>query len=606
MVIAFAFIGSMLGVYLVEIGDVASDVFPLINAMLCVALGIPLFFSINILLEKEKLSGKYAALIYGLAAVVLVATYFSLPDQETTQNTFQPYIRYAIYNVCLHLLVTVLPFIYDRDTYSFWNYTITLFIRLLAALLYSMILFIGVVLALLALHLLFDLDFDESIYLQLFILFMGLFNTWFFLSGIPENVAQNKGVNPPLELKGFTQKILLPLLSIYLLILYGYGAKIMLIWDWPRGIVSYLIICVAVLGIGTFLLLYPYGQLKGNNWIRKATRAFYWLMIPLLAVLFIAIRMRMEDYGITVNRYLIGVLGIWILITCLYFIFGKRNIKFIPLSLAIVFFLASFGPWGMFVVSERSQVHRLRDILSQANILAGNQIKNEIIWDNENLPQFDASQPLLNNSFLSDSLYSEVSSIFYYLDDYHGFNALEDWFSQDMDSILSAVNRDKLRWQRIQEPQLYMQTIGLKYPPGPGNASTGFYSFEADLQQTASALQGYDYLVDFNIGDNAIREFSVNGRNYQLQIDHLDGALILINGQDTTLISLEPMIRQLIKDSREDQNHIMNKIAPSKMRYVDEKSPGLKLEIHQISFQYTPDKKIQLEFISGFLLIHEH
>src|SRR5690554_7276939 len=108
---------------------------------------------------------------------------------------------------------------------------------------------------------------------------IGFFNTWFFLSGIPEKLDQSEGAYPPKELKVFAQYILLPLLAVYLLILYGYGAKIVLIWDWPRGIVSYLIICVAVLGITTFLLLYPYSRLEGTNWIKKSTLAFYCLLI---------------------------------------------------------------------------------------------------------------------------------------------------------------------------------------------------------------------------------------------------------------------------------------------------------------------------------------
>src|SRR5690606_16603777 len=220
------------------------------------------------LLERAHRLQRWAVLMHLLAFLVLGGIYWSLPGQDTTQNTFQPYFRYAIYNVCLHLFVAFSPFLTERNDTGFWAYNMTLLIRILAALLYALILFLGIVMALFAVHLLFDLDIDSKIYPQLFILIMGLFNTWIFLAGIPFEGTTVEEEAPPKELKVFAQYVLLPLLAVYLLILYGYGTKIVLNWDWPRGVVSYLIICVAVLGISAFLLLYPYGQLKGNQWIK--------------------------------------------------------------------------------------------------------------------------------------------------------------------------------------------------------------------------------------------------------------------------------------------------------------------------------------------------
>src|SRR5690606_8638791 len=135
----------------------------------------------------------------------------------------------------------------------------------------------------------------------------------------------------------------LPLLLVYLLILYGYGAKIVLSRDWPRGVVSHMVIWVAVLGVSTFLLLYPYGKRKENQWIKRSARVFYYLLIPLLILLFMAVGIRLGDYGFTVNRYLIFLLGIWMTVICLYFIVRKGKILFIPISLCLVFLLASFG-----------------------------------------------------------------------------------------------------------------------------------------------------------------------------------------------------------------------------------------------------------------------
>src|SRR5690606_29356425 len=157
--------------------------------------GIPLFFGAHLFVEKSKLKFNFRLSVYLLAVLTLAILYYSLPSQDLTRNTSLPYIRYAIYNACIHLVIAFIPFLSSSGTRGFWNYNITLFIRILTSLFYSTVLFIGISLALLALHLLFDIDFDEKIYLQIFIMIIGLFNTWFFLAGVPEDIDQMEEIN---------------------------------------------------------------------------------------------------------------------------------------------------------------------------------------------------------------------------------------------------------------------------------------------------------------------------------------------------------------------------------------------------------------------------
>ncbi|MGX7836060.1 hypothetical protein ACWKSR_12990, partial [Campylobacter fetus subsp. venerealis] len=64
----------------------------------------------------------------------------------------------------------------------------------------------------------------------------------------------------------------------------------------------------------------------------------------------------------------------------IYYSLGKRNIKIIPLSLALVMLFSSFGPWGMFGLSELMQRNRLAKILTEHNILIQDKIQNEVQW----------------------------------------------------------------------------------------------------------------------------------------------------------------------------------------------------------------------------------
>ena len=605
MVILSAFAGTFVGIYLVDVRDVAENLFPLINFTLSAALGIPLFFILHILAETGRYSKLYKPIPWFslLAFGVLIACYFSFPDQDYTHNTTVPYVRYLMYSACFHLLVCSIPLFLGLGVNSFWNYNIMLFFRIIRALLYSIVIFSGIAMALLALHLLFDVYIDDKVYLQVFILSIGVFNTWFFISGIAKNIPQMENDDEyPKSLKVFAQYILLPLLLLYLLILYGYGTRIIIQWDWPRGIVSYLILCISFLGVLTFLLLYPYGYSDAGRWIRKTSKSFYFLLIPLLILLFLAVGIRISDYGFTVNRYLVLMQGIWLSMVCLYMVPSRGNIKFIPVSLAIMLLIASAGPWGVFSISERSQINRLETILSEANMLRGGKIKGEVIWEDDALPELESPFKGQNNGLLTDSLRREVSSIIHYLNDHHGFKLMKPWFSQDMDQVLLFVNRDKLKWQRFREARLYLETLGLDYHfsrTSPEN----FFIFHSDPEKSPTSVTGFDYLVEFSMNISNSKEFSISGESFLLRINEAQDGLTLVTTADTIEITLDSLIGRLIDEQmreRDKNNYLPASVIKPKLE-IDDLVVGF--EFHQINIDRIEEGKHQIQHVAGYMLI---
>jgi hypothetical protein len=191
------------------------------------------------------------------------------------------------YLLAAHLFVSFVPFVFSGQLIGFWHYNKILFLRFLAAVLYSTFIYLGLILALGALHLLFEVKIPDKLFFELWITVACLFNTWFFVAGVPKDFeALETRTDYPKALRLFSQYVLLPLLALYLIILYAYGMRILLSGDWPKGIVSYLIICVSVLGSLSFLLLHPYGEQNETAWIKKAGRGYYFLLIPLLFLLF--------------------------------------------------------------------------------------------------------------------------------------------------------------------------------------------------------------------------------------------------------------------------------------------------------------------------------
>jgi len=514
-----------LGIYLYEQGADSLDLRQL-NIMLCAALGISVFFCATVFSDIRGYGTRPRVVLHLVAALVLVALYFTLPDSMQTLNNSLPYIRYTVYSIAMHLLVAVVPYMEKGKLNGFWHYNRILFVRFLTALLYAGFLYTGLALALGSLDFLFDIDLHRELFFDLFILIGGLFNTWFFIAGIPEDFHALDSIEEyPKGIKIFSQYVLLPLLILYLVILYAYTGKIIVLWSWPKGLVPYLVSCVAVLGILTILLIHPYSSLPGNAWIKKFSRTYYFILFPLVVLLFIAIGMRVGDYGITIKRYLIVLLGIWLTIVCFYFSLGGKNIKFVPASLALILLLMSFGPWGMFSVSEHSQVDRLKGFLEQYKILQDGKIKGEVIWPKDTLElKVVVGIENVNEGIMPDSVHNEVRSILQYLDDHHGFVLIRDWYKQDIDSIIRVQHNHKKRWYRIAEAEAYMRSMGLKYAY-LYDSEYDYRSFSREqFEDSVTDVRGFDYLINLRHYDNLInsRHYDdlINSRHYDDDREH--------------------------------------------------------------------------------------
>ena len=270
----------------------------------------------------------------------------------------------------------------------------------------------------LAIHSLFNIDFDEKIYVHLFITVAVVLNTWFFLAGVPSRIIGLEQVREyPKGLRIFTQYVLLPLVVIYLIILYFYEAKILFTLVWPRGFVSYLIIGFSTLGILALLLVWPLRDDAEHTWIRTFTKRFFLALFPLIILLILAIGRRVMEYGVTENRYFLIILALWLFIVALYFLFSRRkHIKFVPLSLFFAALSSGFGPWNAFEVSSISQHNRLQSIFEKNKMM----VNGKATKSKKGIKKVDER---------------EISSIVNYMIDVHGVESIQDLFSQDLIKI---------------------------------------------------------------------------------------------------------------------------------------------------------------------------
>ena len=155
--------------------------------------------------------------------------------------------------------------------------------------------------------------------------------------------------------KNLTKFILIPITAIYFLILYAFSTKILVTWQLPEGWVGKLVLGFSVAGIFTYLLNFMLVKFDDSVVVKGFRRWFFYILLPMVLLLFVAIGRRIGDYGVTEARYVVAISGAWLLLISVYFILSKRdNIKFIPISLAVFSLLTVLGPLSAFKVSERS------------------------------------------------------------------------------------------------------------------------------------------------------------------------------------------------------------------------------------------------------------
>jgi hypothetical protein len=595
-------IGTMIAIYLVEL-ELFEEQLRLVNLLLTLALGIPLFFCLQILSEIRQLGTRTRGLIQVGGILFLGVIYWSFPEEFSFDTNRVPYIRYLIYNLTIHLFVAILPFSKSKDQLGFWNYNKVLFLRLVLGALYSAVIFLGILLALLAIMALFDADIDPKTFAQLFFFTVGVFNTWFFLAGVPLEFKQESSEDYPRGIRVFTQFVLIPLLLCYLLILYVYGGKIILTWDWPQGIVSYMIIAISVLGIFTNLLLFPYQEFKESGWIKLFYKAFYILLFPLIILLFLAIGIRIEDYGLTVNRYIIALLGIWLCFIAIYFTFGKKDIKVIPISLAMFMIFSSFGPWGMFSLSKLIQVNRLIVVLEENGLLVDGKILLETQWEVTEKGAIKAEKEVPEINLDNNSL-KEVNSIIQYLSDYHGLQDLEPWFDQDLKSVIeTSLINSKSNIPSMDWDELLIETMGLKFLPSYAldelDGSVKDLNFQA-LGDFIYSISGFDQLLKFET-DRTKKGFE-GDENYRVRLDLKNESILVIQDVEKEIpIDLKDFIKELQLTHRDYTNSV---------DWDDMRFEFVSEELEFILFFETinvriADEELTLVNVKGFILIRE-
>lgn len=418
-------------------------------------------------------------------------------------------------------------------------YVIKVFNGAFMTALYSGVLYFGISAIIFTINALFDAEIESKYYFYFFLIVTLIFGVLMLLSKLPVKDEEFEGYVYSKGLKVLLLYIVIPLISIYTVILYVYFAKILITQTWPRGIVSNLVLWYAVLCAAVIFFLTPILEEKP---IAKLFRVWFpRLLIPILAMMFVSIGKRINQYGFTENRYYVVLLGIWILLVMIYFVLSKtlRNI-FLPLSLSLFVFLSVYGPVSAFNVSSVSQNSRLTALLE----------KNNMIQDGLVIPSTAVSKTDREN----------ISSIVYFFDrrDLTKINYLEDDFEMADFEKTFGFSATENYFPSQQYVYLYAQ---------PGNTSID--------------IKGYDYSLTLSSDDQMIK---IN-ENTSIHYDKTKKSIVVSEGNELLLEAditdqLKSLVESYSQDSKGnatyDQTTFIEENSKVKLKFIVTELSGYK------------------------------
>jgi hypothetical protein len=414
------------------------------------ALGVPLTLCFRALQERSTISKASAIAVYVITAAFLFSYYnYLLPELRMVTVT-----RYIAINLAFYVLFLTIPYMWNRDGFEF--YVLKMFASFAVTFVYALVLYLGLVAILGTIDILFSVEIDSKLYFDFWLVVAGIFAPAYFLAGVPEFGVEDSGQDYPKSLQILLLYIVLPLITAYTAILYAYFIKIIVTRIWPEIMVSHLVLWYSL--ISTVVIFFIYIIREENSWANIFIRFFPKLILPILLMMFVAMGIRINAYGITENRYLVLVGGLWTTGSMLYYAFKKKtaNIR-IVLAVSILALLTVAGPWSAYAVSKYSQNQQMNNLL----------IKNQMLVDGAIIPS--TTVPAADQN--------RIVSIIEYFNRKHSLQDLK-------------VLPDNFTLEQMEE------TFGLSYI----KPDADFFAHYPQKSPSYIEVQGYDYYFATNFG----------------------------------------------------------------------------------------------------------
>lgn len=543
------------------------------------SLGFPLLIASTLFSERFEVSAVARFLIALIPVPLLILYAAVLPGDHLS---FVEGLRLALFFIAAVLAMLAFPFIAPRTTASFHRFATDFILRLLLTALFTLLLWGGLALALLAIDKLFSVEIAGQAYTKLLVFIIGFVAVPFLLSSVERDLnVQTSDI--PKVLRILTMYVLMPILVVYALILYAHAAQQILNWEWSEGWVARLVAGYAGAGLLTFAILWPQRNDPDNQWVRSFTRWFSILLSPLALLLFLAVMRRVNEYGVTESRYYGLVIAVWLAGVAFYLLFSqKADIRILALSLAVLALATSFGPWGASAVSVRSQVGQLQSALDSVGVLKNGKFVS---------PPVPFDEAAIGHR--------SIFSIVYFLRERDGLEYLRPWFGKAPDTIgerevMVAIGNWSDSPEKNSEQSRPVRIVEIYGP-----------------ERETARVSGYDYYTPVTQSSASI---PISGDS--LSIGMNGGKLhLFLRGRPVLTANLLEKFRQLYRErtkegdrASEITNYESISIPPDKeaemVMDVEDPASGyrMRVSVRQVSL-YAPESSTTLQNLSGYVLV---
>ncbi len=518
--ILVALIGTAFGIDLVH-GEGNFEA----GIVMTVVFALPFVLAVEIFLEARKYKVGTKMIGKSLALLIAMWSWYGFFQYNEDWHEAQ-YSLFLLMESLSFLLLAFAPYVRGKSNNAFWQYVLSLVVRFALAFVYFAVLFGGIALFLASVDFLFEVTIDFEVYADVWVVIVGILAVGFFLAGVPKDFEKlGKSSEYPKPLRVLEEFVVVPLVFLYMIVLYVYTGKIIVTWDWPHGDVASWIIVFSLAGVLAYFGAHSI-KYKFQPYVDFMKKWLFAFLIPMAIILFMAVGIRINDYGITEPRYLIVVYGLWLLLMSFYFIFSKnRYLKVLPISLAVFTFVAAFGgPLSAFEVSKASQLDRL-EVLFEANGML-----------------VDGKAVTAEEGKLSEEDQQQIQNIVEYIVYNHGYEVLQSYFAEDLAILLDQY----YKWDQVNE---ILRLIDLEYAYYYNDYSKSgvtYRYFESEVfcgyESCLVEVGGYDYFADFylySMGTESVSLYSGDQESAYDVIFDEEGVVVKAGEEVLVIFSFE-------------------------------------------------------------------
>ena len=481
------FLASLSTVMFLIIEDYSSlDIDLLSRYMFAGIFGAFLATTVRFMMERyENLKNSF--LFYGLTILLTTGYFYFMTDDKVDNKML---IHLLVISFALFAAYLYLPS--SKNALNFGNVALAHFKSAFTAILYGIVLYVGIAAIIGAIDiLLYDVDYKSYAHAAniIFIFFTPLY----YLSLLPkfnsrdENDDAKKEISftYPRFLDILVSYITIPLITAFTAVLIIYFIKILATGVWPVGQVGPMVLGYSAAGYFIYIL----SSNLNNKFSVLYRKLFPLILIPLVVMQIVSSYIRIDAYGITESRYYVVLFGIFSIVCALVLIFDKKkNPNTIVLLSAVFALMSIIPPVDAFTVSKNSQERRLTEILN----------RNKMIVDGEIVKKTDLS---------TDDMF-EITNISNYM---YGMGYLDDmdWFPDKYADNYYGNFKNIYGFEPYYDREF------------PGQEDTLYLNAMLDENEKIN-IENYDlffkiYIHNKREPDEDIGEFSLKGKNYVIK-----------------------------------------------------------------------------------------